>query len=100
MLRMLSLTMLAAVLATPAPGADLKVTSAGAVRGLIARIIDDYSRLTGQKFEFTVGTTGQLRAIIGSGFPADLVITSAPLMSELEKTGNITTGGRADLGRV
>jgi molybdate transport system substrate-binding protein len=99
MLRMLSLvTLAAAVLANPAAGADLKVTSAGAVRGLMARIIDDYSRQTGQKFEFTVGTTGQLRAIIGSGFPADLIITSAPLMGELEKTGNITS--RTDLGRV
>ena len=99
MLRMLSLvTLAAAVLANPAAGADLKVTSAGAVRGLMARIIDDYSRQTAQKFEFTVGTTGQLRAIIGSGFPADLIITSAPLMGELEKTGNITS--RTDLGRV
>jgi molybdate transport system substrate-binding protein len=88
------------LLAIPANAADLKVTSAGAVRGLIAQIIDDYSRQTGQKFEFTVGTTGQLRAIIGSGFPADLVITSAPLMGELEKTGNLVPGSRADLGRV
>src|SRR3954471_21655715 len=101
MLRVLSQIALAATLLTaPAAGAELKVTSAGAVRGLIARIIDDYSRQTGQKFEFTVGTTGQLRAIIGSGWPADLVITSAPLMGELEKTGNITAGSRADLGRV
>ena len=99
MLRTLSLITLAAImLANPAVGADLKVTSAGAVRGLMARIIDDYSRQTGQKFEFTVGTTGQLRAIINSGFPADLIITSAPLMGELEKTGNITN--RTDLGRV
>jgi molybdate transport system substrate-binding protein len=88
------------LLATPAGAADLKVTSAGAVRGLIAQIIEDYSRQTGQKFEFTVGTTGQLRAIIGSGWPADLVIASAPLMGELETTGNITPGSRADLGRV
>jgi len=73
------------VLANPAAGADLKVTSAGAVRGLMARIIDDYSRQTGQKFEFTVGTTGQLRAIIGSGFPADLIITSAPLMGSWKR---------------
>jgi molybdate transport system substrate-binding protein len=101
MLRVLSLIAFAStLLAAPAVGADLKVTSAGAVRGLIAQIIDDYSRQTGQKFEFTVGTTGQLRAIIGSGFPADLVITSAPLMGELEKTGNLTPGSRADLGRV
>src|SRR5436189_4233763 len=100
MLRILSLITLASMLAPPAGAADLKVTSAGAVRGLIAQIIDDYSRQTGQRFEFTVGTTGQLRAIIGSGFPADLVITSAPLMAELEKTGNLMPGSRADLGRV
>src|SRR3954464_2069888 len=84
----------------PASAAEIKVTSAGAVRGLIAQIIDDYSRQTGQKFEFTVGTTGQLRAIIASDFPADLVITSAPLMGELENTGNLVPGSRADLGRV
>src|SRR5262245_23766420 len=100
MLRVLFLIALASILALPASAADLKVTSAGAVRGLIAQIIDDYSRQTGQKFEFTVGTTGQLRAIIGSGFPADLIITSAPLMDELEKTGNITAGSRTELGRV
>jgi molybdate transport system substrate-binding protein len=86
--------------AAPASAADLKVTSAGAVRGLMAQIIDDYSRQTGQKFEFTVGTTGQLRAIIASEWPADLIIVSAPLMAELEKTGNLTPGSRTDLGRV
>jgi molybdate transport system substrate-binding protein len=80
--------------------ADLKVISAGAVRGLIAQIIDDYSHQTGQTFDFTVGTTGQLRTIIASGQHADLVIVSAPLMDELEKTGKLTPGGRAELGRV
>jgi molybdate transport system substrate-binding protein len=89
-----------AVLAAPAGAADLKVTSAGAVRGLIAQIIDDYSRQTGQKFDFTIGTTGQLRDIIASGQPADLIIVSAPLMGELEKTGKLMPGSRADLGRV
>src|SRR5262249_42723923 len=84
----------------PACAADLKVISAGAVRGLIAQIIDDYSRQTGQKFDFTIGTTGQLRNIIGSGQHADLIIVSAPLMGELEQTGKLTPGSRAELGRV
>jgi molybdate transport system substrate-binding protein len=79
---------------------DLKVISAGAVRGLIAQIIDDYSRQTGQNFDFTIGTTGQLRNIIASGQHADLVIVSVPLMGELEKTGKLMPGSRADLGRV
>ena len=90
----------AALCATPAAAADLKVISAGAVRGLIAEIIDDYSRQTGQKFDFTIGTTGQLRNIIASGQHADLIIVSTPLMGELEKTGKLTAGSRAELGRV
>src|SRR2546423_13942072 len=84
----------------PAGAADLKVISAGAVRGLISQIIDDYSKQTGQKFDFTIGTTGQLRNIIATGQHADLIIVSTPLMSELEKTGKLMAGSRADLGRV
>jgi molybdate transport system substrate-binding protein len=91
---------LAALIATPADAADLKVISAGAVRGLIAEIIEDYSHQTGQKFDFTIGTTGQLRDVIATGQHADLIIVSLPLMGELEKTGKLTPGSRADLGRV
>ncbi len=91
---------LAALTAAPADAADVKVIAAGAVRGLIAQIIDDYSHQTGQKFDFTIGTTGQLRNIIGSGQHADLIIVSVPLMGELEKTGKLTPGSRAELGRV
>src|SRR6266481_313541 len=78
----------------------LRTSNLSAVRCLIAQIIDDYSRQTGQKFDFTIGTTGQLRNIIASGQPADLIIVSTPLMGELEKTGQLTPGSRADLGRV
>ena len=99
--RILSLIAIASSLvATPASAADLKVISAGAVRGLIAQVIEDYTRQTGQQFDFTIGTTGQLRNIIGSGQHADLIIVSTPLMGELEKTGKLTAGSRADLGRV
>jgi len=96
----LSMVVAALLFAGPSHAADLKVISAGAVRGLIAQIIDDYSARTGQKFDFTIGTTGQLRTIIASGQPADLIICSAPLMAELEKVGKFTPGSRTDLGRV
>ena len=98
--RAILLVAAAILLAKPLQAADLKVISAGAVRGLIAQIIDDYSGRTGQKFDFTIGTTGQLRTIIASGQPADLIICSAPLMAELEKVGKFTPGTRTDLGRV
>ena len=91
---------LLALLVSPAGAADLKVISAGAVRALIAGMIEEYSKQTGHKFDFTVGTTGQLRDAIASGQHADLIITSAPLMGEIEKTGKLLPGSRTDLGRV
>ena len=102
MIRILALILMTTAILTTrsAEAADLKVISAGAVRGLIAQIIDDYSRQSGQKFDFTIGTTGQLRNIIASGQHADLIICSAPLMAELEKVGKFVPGSRIDLGRV
>ncbi|HKA70869.1 MAG TPA: substrate-binding domain-containing protein [Xanthobacteraceae bacterium] len=83
-----------------AAAAELKVISAGAVRGVIGGMIDDYARQSGHTFKFTVGSTGRLREIIASGEPADLIIASAPLMAELEATGRMTPGSRVDIGRI
>src|SRR5260370_30207644 len=49
------MTVLATLLALPAGAADLKVISAGAVRGLLAQIIEDYSLKTGPQFGFKIG---------------------------------------------
>jgi molybdate transport system substrate-binding protein len=88
------------LLAAPACAAEVKVISAGAVRGVIGGMIDDYARQTGVKFTFTVGPTGMLRKVIASGEPADLIIASAGLMAELEQTGKMTPASRTDLGRI
>lgn len=89
-----------ALTAHTASAAEIKVISAGAVRTVIAGMIDDYKKSSGDTFDFTVGPTGFLRDIIASGKPADLLITSAPLMAEIEKTGKLTPNSRVDLGRV
>jgi len=77
------MAVLAVLLRRARRAADLKVTRPARVRGLIAQIIDDYSRQTGQKIHFTIGTTGNCQ-IIASGQPADLIIVSAPLMGSRE----------------
>ena len=73
--------------ASPAGAAELNIVAAGAVRGIIASMIEDYSRQSGLTFNLIVGPTGQLRGAIASGKPTDLVIVSAPLMAEMEKSG-------------
>jgi molybdate transport system substrate-binding protein len=84
----------------PVNAMELRVISAGAVRGVVEGMIDDYSKRTGIKFNFTTGPTGLLRETIASGKPADLIIASGPLMSELEATGKMLPGSRVDLGRL
>jgi molybdate transport system substrate-binding protein len=88
------------LIAGPAGAAELNVIAAGAVRGIIGGMIDDYSRQTGLKINLIVGPTGMLRNAIASGKPADLVIVAAPLMEDMEKAGAITPQSRVDLGRV
>ena len=63
---------LMAALAMPAiaQAAELKVISAGAVRGVLRGMIEEYARQSGHTFDFTIGSTGRLREVIASGEPA------------------------------
>lgn len=99
-LRAVLIGTVAFTMAMPADAAELNVVAAGAVRGIIRGMIDDYSKETGHKFNFTVGPTGQLRDALSSGKPVDLVIVAAPLLAELDSAGKIAAGSRVDLGRV
>lgn len=99
-LRAVVIGTVAFTMAIPADAAELNVVAAGAVRGIIRGMIDDYSKETGHKFNFTVGPTGQLRDALSSGKPVDLVIVAAPLLAELDSAGKIAAGSRVDLGRV
>ena len=95
-----TISVAAMLLSTAATAAEIKVISAGAVRSVVAGMIEEYRKTSGDTFDFTIGTTGQLRDTIASGKPADLLITSGPLMMEIEKTGKLVPGSRVDLGRV
>jgi molybdate transport system substrate-binding protein len=94
------MTVAVVLFSVSANAAELKVISAGAVRGVVGSMIDDYSKQTGHTFDFTTGPTGFLRDTIASGKPADLIIASSPLMAELEKTGKMTPGSRVEIGRI
>jgi molybdate transport system substrate-binding protein len=98
--RLLAIAAAAFIALAPARGAELKIISAGALRGVLRGMIDDYARQSGHTFDFTIGSTGRLREVIAAGEPADALITAAPLMDELEKTGKMIAGSRVDLGRI
>ena len=83
-----------------AHAADLRVISAGAVRSVLGGMVDDFAASGGHTIKLTIGSTGQLRAVIAAGEPADLVIASQPLMADLERTGRMLPASRVDIGRI
>lgn len=83
-----------------AAATELRIVSAGAVRSVLRAMSDDYARQTGHTLRFVFSSTGELRRIIAAGEPADLVITAAAVMSELERSGRLVAGSRVDIGRV
>jgi molybdate transport system substrate-binding protein len=99
-LRLLAIVLWTALPVSGTLAAELKVVSAGAVRGVLAGMITDYAKETGHTFTFTLGSTGQLRQVVSSGEPADLIIAASALMDEFETTGRMRPGIRVDLGAI
>ena len=79
---------------------SLRVLSAGAAQGLVASLAEDFHADTGAHIEGTFGAVGAIRARIDEGERCDVVILTASLIGELEKSGRVRHGSAAPLGHV
>jgi molybdate transport system substrate-binding protein len=82
------------------PHARLKVLSAGAVKYAVTDFAARLARATGEEVAFTFGTIGQVRKRLADGETADVVIGTAPAITQLAQAGVLVAGSRADLGRT
>jgi molybdate transport system substrate-binding protein len=88
-------------LASPAgSAARLKVLSAGAVKYVLTDFAPRFTRDIGDQVEFTFGTIGGVQKRLGDGETADIIVGTAPAISQMEQSGVIAAGSRADLGRT
>ena len=78
----------------------LKVLSAGAVKYVVTDFAPRFTRETGDQVEFTFGTIGGVQKRLGDGETADIIMGTAPAISQMEQSGVIAAGSRADLGRT
>ena len=83
-----------------AAAVEINVYSAGAVQEAERALAADFTRLTGNKVNFTVGTVGQIQEKLKSGAPADVIVVSAPALEQLEKAGEVRSASAAPLGRI
>ncbi len=86
--------------AVPGDAAKLKILGAGAVRFVIADVIDAFTRETGAAVDFTFGTVGAIRNRLESGESADILIVSRPMLALIEQSGLFAPASRTDLGRT
>jgi molybdate transport system substrate-binding protein len=84
---------------TPAPAAEVKVLSAGAVRSIVTELAKAYEKETGNTVALTFGTVGIVRQKLGSE-PADVVIMSDTALDDAIARGRVAAGSRTDIART
>ena len=77
----------------------LKVLSAGAVKRGVAQVCMEFERATGTRVKVEFGTAPELRARVGAGEAADVIVAPLGAMDEFQKQGKIAAGSRGFVGR-
>jgi molybdate transport system substrate-binding protein len=86
--------------ASAAQAAEVKVLSAGAVRGIVTDLAEAFRQETGHTVTLTFGTVGVVRQKLTAGEPADVVIMTDAAIDEMAQKGAVIPGTRADLART
>ena len=80
--------------------ADLHVISAGAAKGLVQGLQDEFQRDTGLALQCTFGAVGAMLERLNAGAPCDVIILTRAMIDALAREGRAAAPGIADLGWV
>ena len=89
-----------AALPQPASAADIKVLTAGAMRGVLAELLPQFEKDTGHKVSLDNATAGTLAKRIEGGEAFDVAIITPKVIDSLTEKGKIVPGSRVDLAKV
>lgn len=89
-----------AALAQPASAADIKVLTAGAMRGVLLELLPQFEKDTGHRVSLDNATAGTLAKRIEDGEAFDVAVITPKVIDDLAKTGRIAPGTRVDVARV
>ena len=95
--RTISITAVLVSLAGMAAAADIRVLSVGAVQNAVRPLAADFSKDTGHKIVFTVGSPAVVVQKLKDGEIFDAVIVSEPAMDRLDKEGIVNPESRVRL---
>jgi molybdate transport system substrate-binding protein len=98
--RTISITAVLVSLAGMAAAADIRLLSVGAVQNAVRPLAADFSKETGHKIVFTVGSPAVVAQKIKDGEIFDAVIVSEPAMDRLDKEGVVNPESRVRLANT
>jgi molybdate transport system substrate-binding protein len=78
----------------------LNILSGGAAQSVVNALAGEFRAATGYELACTFSAVGEMKAKLLSGAPADLIILTQALITELAADGQVLRDSCADLGRV
>jgi molybdate transport system substrate-binding protein len=86
--------------AQPAVAAEIKVLTAGAMRGVVDALVPGFEKQTGHKVAIDNATAGALAKRIEGGEVFDVAVITPKVIDDLAQKGKIAPGSRVDLAKV
>lgn len=83
-----------------AQAAEIKVLSAGAVKGIVTELAETFRQETGHTVMLISGTAGEIRQKVAAGDPADVIFVTDTVLEQLVLTRNLVANTRADIART
>jgi molybdate transport system substrate-binding protein len=94
------LALLGITATSTARAAEIKLLCAVALHPAIDALIPDFEKSSGHKVTVAYGTAGAVVNRVQKGEAADIVISSVPLMEQLQAQGTVMAGNRASFTKV
>jgi len=85
--------------ASMAAAAEVKLISVGGVKGALDKVVADYSKATGNKVNYNVGSPLVVSQKLAAGEVFDVVVQSAPAMDDYAKLGGLKADTRVEVAR-
>jgi len=80
--------------------AEIRVLSAGAMKGIVTELAETFRQETGHTVTITPGTAGELRQKVEAGEPVDVVIVTDTVLEQLASKRLVVADTRVDLART
>jgi len=83
-----------------AKAAEIKLLCAVALQPAMVALIPDFEKSSGHKVTIAYGTAGGVADRVQKGEAADIVISSVPLIDQLQAQGKVVAGSRVSFAKV